>query len=146
MKILLYKTTSERTRIRKQLTNEVELVGTLRESSSVHQPTILIQSNPLGYNYAYIPDWGRYYYINNIVAMRAQAFILNLKVDVLMSFADEIYEMEGVVSRLNTGSEYASRNVTRDVREDNRKIAWDYTFEGQESWILVAQGGREVSS
>ena len=146
MRILLYKTESEKNRLQKVLTNEVELVGALKDSSSVHTPAVLIQSKPIGFNYAYIPEWGRYYYINNITAYRANAYLINLKVDVLMTYAAEIRNLSGIVSRLNTGSAYASRDVVRDVREDSRKISWDYTFEGKEAYILIAQGGRQVSS
>ena len=85
MNILLYKTTNANNDLNKTISDKVELVGALRDVSSIIAPSILIQSNPIGYNYAYIPEFGRYYYIKNITAFRNGAYIVDLKCDVLMS-------------------------------------------------------------
>lgn len=52
------------------------------------------------YNYAYIPDFARYYYINNIEWLGGNVWRLFLSVDVLMSFATNIKNTRAVVSRL----------------------------------------------
>ena len=68
MKVILYKTVSEKNRITKVLTDEVTLNGALRDASSVVSPSILVQQEVIGYNYAYIPEFGRHYFINNITS------------------------------------------------------------------------------
>ena len=145
MNILLYKTTNANNDLNKTISNKVELVGALRDASSIIAPSILIQSNPIGYNYAYIPEFGRYYYIKNITAFRKGAYIVDLKCDVLMSFKEEILNMSGIVSRLTSGDEYANRDIKTKCLETHRKIMFENTpFTADGTYILVAQGGEET--
>ena len=145
MNILLYKTTNANNDLNKTISDKVELVGALRDASSIIAPSILIQSNPIGYNYAYIPEFGRYYYIKNITAFRKGAYIVDLKCDVLMSFKEEILNMSGIVSRLTSGDEYANRDIKTKCLETHRKIVFENTpFTANGTYILVAQGGEET--
>lgn len=142
MNILLYKTTNANNDLNKTISDKVELVGALRDASSIIAPSILIQSNPIGYNYAYIPEFGRYYYIKNTTAFRKGAYIIDLKCDVLMSFKDEILNMSGIVSRLTTGSPYVQRDVLCKVTETHKRIDFPATpFTRNGTYILIAKGG-----
>ena len=142
MNILLYKTTNANNDLNKTISDKVELVGALREASSVIAPSILIQSNPIGYNYAYIPEFGRYYYIKNITAFRKGAYIVDLKCDVLMSFREEILNMSGIVSRLTDGDEYANRDVKTKCLETHRRLDFPETpFTRNGSYVLISKGG-----
>lgn len=142
MNILLYKTTNANNDLNKTISDKVELVGALRDASSIIAPSILIQSNPIGYNYAYIPEFGRYYYIKNITAFRKGAYIVDLKCDVLMSFKEEILNMSGIVSRLTTGSPYVQRDVLCKVTETHKRIDFPATpFTRNGTYILIAKGG-----
>lgn len=142
MNILLYKTTNANNDLNKTISDKVELVGALREASSVIAPSILIQSNPIGYNYAYIPEFGRYYYIKNITAFRKGAYIVDLKCDVLMSFKEEILNMSGIVSRLTNGDNYAARDVKTKCLETHRRLDFPETpFTRNGSYILISKGG-----
>ena len=147
MNILLYKTTNANNDLNKTITDKVELVGALRDASSIITPSILIQCNPIGYNYAYIPRFGRYYYIKNITSFVKGAFIIDLKCDVLMSFKEEILNMSGIVSRLTSGDEYANRDIKTKCLETHRKIVFENTpFTADGTYILVAQGGEESAT
>ena len=53
----------------------------------------------LSANYCYIPEFNRYYYIEDIVSINNNLWQLILKVDVLMSWKKEIYQQKGFVSR-----------------------------------------------
>lgn len=142
MNILLYKTTNANNDLNKTISDKVELVGVLREASSVIAPSILIQSNPIGYNYAYIPEFGRYYYIKNITAFRKGAYIVDLKCDVLMSFREEILHMSGIVSRLTDGDDYATRDIKTKCLETHRRLDFPETpFTRNGSYILISKGG-----
>ena len=144
MNVLLYKTTNANNDLNKTINDKVELVGALREASSIIAPSILIQSNPIGYNYAYIPEFGRYYYIKNITAFRKGAYIVDLKCDVLMSFKEEILNMSGIVSRLTTGSPYVQRDVLCKVTETHKRIDFPATpFTKNGTYILIAKGGTD---
>lgn len=96
MQILLYNWAGDPRVIDKPLTAEPNLTlnGTLREECSVEEPSILVQADPRGQNYAYIPEFSRYYYIEDITAERSNAFRIRLRVDVLKSFATRIYALQ----------------------------------------------------
>ena len=142
MNILLYKTTNANNDLNKTISDKVELVGALRDASSIIAPSILIQSNPIGYNYAYIPEFGRYYYIKNITAFRKGAYIVDLKCDVLMSFREEILHMSGVVSRLTDGDDYDTRDIKTKCLETHRRLDFPETpFTRNGSYILISKGG-----
>ena len=141
MQLKLYKSLDEKNRIRKTLTEELILNGALRDKSSVIKPTILIQTDPLDYNYAYIPEFGRYYFINNVVAMRNKSFIIDLKCDVLMSYADEIYNLRALIDREETQSQqYVTGDFVIDARHNTEKIAFTNPFT-EKNYILVAMKG-----
>ena len=102
MNITLYQTTAEQNRLNKTLNNALSLSGTLREETSVTSPSIVIEhSNPVGYNYAYIPAFGRYYYINDITSVRNGIWRLSLSVDVLMTYRSDILQADVI---LNAGT------------------------------------------
>ena len=141
MQLKLYKSLDEKNRIRKTLTEELILNGALRDKSSVIKPTILIQTDPLDYNYAYIPEFGRYYFINNVVAMRNKSFIIDLKCDVLMSYADEIYNLRALIDREETQSQqYVTGDFVIDARHNTEKISFTNPFT-EKNYILVAMKG-----
>lgn len=63
----------------------------LKDSSGVLSPQIEISTtgNPRSYNYAYIPDFGRYYYVAEWTYFRG-TWTASLRVDVLASWKDSI--------------------------------------------------------
>lgn len=142
MHITLYKVSDAKNVLDKTLDNTtaLKLVGTLRDKSDVVSPYILIQSNPMDYNYAYIQEFNRYYFIEDIVSVRKNAWILNLSVDVLMSYNTEIKLMHGIVSRLTDGSEYAPRNIVAEDKETCRRIDFDYSFTKNGTYVLIGKG------
>jgi hypothetical protein len=100
MTINLYKTLSEVNKVTKTLTDEISLTGTLRDVSSVMNPRIIIEEDNISdYNYAYIPDFGRYYFITNIDSVRNNIWNVSMRCDVLMTYADEIKNNTAVIAR-----------------------------------------------
>lgn len=142
MQLKLYKSLDEKNRIRKTLTGELVLNGALRDNSSVIKPTILIQTDPLDYNYAYIPEFGRYYYITNITAFRKNAWLIDLKCDVLMSYADDIYKLRALIDREETQSQqYVSGDFVLDARHNTEKIAFNNPFTEKNYILVTLKGG-----
>lgn len=58
-----------------------------------------INNYVLSANYVYIPDFNRYYFINDITSVRQNLWRLSLHVDVLMSYKKEISNTNAFVSR-----------------------------------------------
>lgn len=63
----------------------------IKSPSSIISPVIQLSkaSSPTNFNYAYIPDWSRYYFISDITC-GIGLWILSLRVDVLASFKNDI--------------------------------------------------------
>ena len=94
---------SEKNKINKSLTAGVTLSGTLRNESNVVNPSIVINiENPTIYNYAYIEDFKRYYFITDYVSLRTGIWQINLKSDVLMSFKDSILASSVLINSTET--------------------------------------------
>ena len=76
MNITLYKTKSANNVINKKLVSEKNLGNSciMADNTSVTNPTVIIGGivsldTISDYNYAYIPQCHRYYYINDIIAL-----------------------------------------------------------------------------
>lgn len=133
MNIKLYKSTSERIRVDKSpfLTEIASLNGTLRELVDLLSPSVVVELSPESYNivteggdnviandsnvvtntrfittanYAYIPDFNRYYFIESIeISTSAKGdrrlYRLDLAIDVLMTYKDEILGLNLFIAR-----------------------------------------------
>ena len=101
MTIEIYRNKSDERKVVKELTDKTELTGTFRNESSIYNPVVRVQwtQNANKINYMYIPDYGRYYYITDIVRVRDEIVDIKGRTDVLMSFKDEIINMSGIVKR-----------------------------------------------
>lgn len=78
--------------------------GFLRDKSSIIAPVFRIETLDSGeefpwarINYFYVPSWGRYYYITDVVVLRTHLYEIHGKVDVLMSFASDLMACTGIV-------------------------------------------------
>ena len=148
MEIKLYKTSSPRKKLVKELSDGITLVGTLRAQSSVMSPTFTVQDTAVvGYNYCYIPDFGRYYYINGINALRANLFELSLGVDVLMTYAKAIRSNAAIVDKVqSSGAAYNYINDGSFVNSNRMKqdiINFPHGFNADGEYILITAGGME---
>lgn len=78
----------------------------IKAPSSVIHPTIEIATtaNILKYNYAYIPQFSRYYWINDMTFDRG-LWVLDLSVDVLATYKSDIGNYNGYVLRSSAQSD-----------------------------------------
>lgn len=123
MEIRLYNNISDNRTIRKKLLNEFSLTGTLRDSCSLIEPVINIESsNVLRFNYAYIPDFQRYYFVKEITNLRKNIWTLELEVDPLMSFKGDILALDVVVDKQSSDS------IGDEYIDDGSLVADNNTF------------------
>lgn len=101
MRIELYTNNSEVENLVKDLTTLQTLEGTLREATSILNPTIKIEglTDIDKINYMHIPEFGRYYFVNDIRSIRNNLFEVTAHVDVLMTYAEEIKQQRAVIKR-----------------------------------------------
>lgn len=119
MNIKLYKMSCEDNRIDKTsfLTYVLEYEGSLRTETSLLNPQIDIQhggkSDFTQFNYAYIEDFNRYYFIDDITSVRTYISRLHLRCDVLMSYVHSIGQLPCIVAR-TSNEEYVSKDLVDD--------------------------------
>lgn len=109
MTITLYSTSSPAKAVTKQLSNTKQCTGAFRDrdNPSDRNPVIVIEGarNTLNsYNYAYIPDFGAYYFIREKNAVSANTTELIMKKDVLMTFSSGIRNQSAIINRQASSS------------------------------------------
>lgn len=104
MNIKFYTNLSEKNAINKSITLIDDFTGTLREESSIIDPVITFTSlsNLSACNYAYIPEFGRYYFVNDITCVRNNYYQVSMHVDVLMTYKDQILANRAIIDRNET--------------------------------------------
>ncbi len=84
----------------KNLTLLSSMTGTLKESTSIIDPTIKIQGTiPANANYLYIPDFGRYYFIRDVISLKNSIYEIIAHCDVLSSAGAGLDNCVGIVRR-----------------------------------------------
>lgn len=114
MNVTFYQNFSDRYTVYKSISEITSVDCKLIDGCSVDTPVIRIRYNSAltRCNYAYIADWGKYYYVENPRLEIGGQMQLNLTVDVLQTYADAI-------SQLNVNAVYAqgtNRTYVPDAR------------------------------
>jgi len=103
MNIELMITEAANNKITKNTSSLGVLVGELKEDCSVVDPIISVKfsgvSDFFRCNYAYIPEFHRYYHVRDITVIHKEIAELRLHVDVLMSYATGILSAPCIVSK-----------------------------------------------
>lgn len=105
MDIELYYNMSDDRTVNKTLELDSTLVGEFRDEVSMIRPIVRVENDgsPIRANYVRIPEFQRYYYINNVTAYRHGVWDLDLTVDVLMSFRGDIAQTYAIIDRTQDG-------------------------------------------
>lgn len=102
MNLNLFQNNSDKNVMWKQITTKANLTGTLREGCSVMDPIIKVEgisAADIPYiNYAEIVDFGRYYYITDIVLV-GKLYEIHCHIDVLMTYKDQLKNIPAVIAR-----------------------------------------------
>lgn len=111
-----------------ELTPAVGVSGAVRGEIVIDRPIVEITGSWRDGNYAYIPDFGRYYYIRSRDLTQKDLTVMLLESDPLMSFAAAIQGLPVYVTRTEQEAKEANHNcgwnsylhdsaVQRTVRE-----------------------------
>lgn len=143
MEIRLYYTRNANNTINKVLENEVVFHIQFKDVADIINPTVKIKHlDKLKVNYAYIPDFNKYYFINNIDIYPKNIHTLDLEVDVLETYKEDILSSNATVTRSNYSNEYYDGG---DYRAEERKehiiYESDTEVEFEDNTILVTLGG-----
>ena len=112
MEIILYKSSSDPRVVTKTISDAITYsTATARDAFDAMGGSIIIatSSDLSDYNYAYISDVGRYYYIKDITVLRDGVWQLTISIDVLMTYDSAIRALHGTVDRqTNVNNGYIS--------------------------------------
>lgn len=115
MTVILYSSNEEVKSFPKTLSNGAELVGNLRDECDIIDPVIsIVGMKPNDtFNYCYIPEFSRYYFITDKKAITTSVVEISLHEDVLQTWSQYILQQEGVV--LRNEFEYDSMLIDENV-------------------------------
>lgn len=150
MQIDLFVCKAERNRVNKSeyLTSRFTMSGTLKKSTSTTNVIIEVEkSNPVmyNYNYMYIAEFKRYYYIDDIVNISNNRWEIHASVDVLYSFKNDILLTSAIIDKTETekaGNLYLDDgSFVMDSRKYNEVKEFPSGLNENGSYILICAGG-----
>lgn len=107
MIVKFFNNKSDNIYINKTLENETPFDCKIKGEINLTNPEIVLRvDNFNGFNYCYIEDFNRYYYIDSVQIFPNNLYSIRLKVDVLMSFKNSIYGSPGILVRKKENSSY----------------------------------------
>lgn len=150
MQIDLFTCNAERNRVNKTnyISNRFTLQGALRKATSAMNIIVDVEkTNPLkyNYNYMYIEEFGRYYFIDDIASVRTGLWTISASVDVLMSFKKDILESRVIIDKAE--NEFDANlylddgSFVMDSRKYNEIKEFPNGLNENGSYILICAGG-----
>lgn len=150
MQIDLFTCNAERNRIDKSsyISNRFTLEGSFRNESSALDINVIVEkTNPLlyDYNYMYISEFKRWYFINNISTIRNKLWSISATVDVLMTFKTDILSSTAILDKVE--DEVVSNvylddgSFVMDTRKFNEVLEFPNGLNENGQYILICAGG-----
>ena len=135
------------------------LEGQLLVDQSVERPIMIVGENVSDYNYMYIPEFKRFYYINDIDYKAGGIQYVHGEVDPLQSFKDDILNCNAIISDCGEPdkAKYLCNNNSWFMQQNKNVVTLLFTDEykrpvgfkrgqnSQESYVLALSGDGEQS-
>lgn len=135
MSVILYKTFDDKRKVVKELRNPVTYSSyKFTEDTSILNPVLWVpySSSTISNNYAYISEFGRYYFITDIIT-RPDFIEIHCAVDPLMSYKTQLQDLRALVARYEgTGPGLLADNLYTFREGSNvRAYRWGSGFDVQ---------------
>ena len=138
MIVELYNTKDSNNVINKTKTDLTSYDIKFKDVADIQNPTIILRSEtPIKNNYAYIPDFDRYYFIDSISIQPNKIYHLNLTVDVLESFKDDILNSMGTITRKENSNKYYDNDYMNEIRKEHLIYKSDVQIERENNILMV---------
>ena len=145
MDIIFYTISDEKNKLTKTLDDVVTFSGVLKEETSIIKPSIIIEAENLSsYNYIYISDFGRYYFIKDITSIKNNLWRVTCFVDVLMSFKSAILTCPIILSDSESTEieTYLGGEVWKSlVKSKTDIISFPSGLNDTGEYVLITSGG-----
>lgn len=123
--MILYNYKGHPNTLNKTLTQVGEINVTLRPELNTNTPQIKVVNPPqmYTYNYVFIPEFGKYYFVSNYKFIGGNTYLLNLQIDLLQTYKDNILKGSGLVVESDKSNPYISnRNNVYNIVPNTDKI------------------------
>ena len=143
MKIILYTTKSANNVINKVLESSIEYDIKFKDNTDIKTPLVVLRSEDIILsNYAYIENFGRYYFVDRIELYPNNIYNIYLRCDVLETYKSELLKCDGLISQQqqNVNSYYDS-DYKSEVRKEVNIYKSDVTLEDVNTILLTTIGG-----
>ena len=144
MELNLYKCSDGDNVINKTLTEKLTINITLKRDVNITAPQIILMNDNGAFfnvfNYAEIPELGRFYFIDSVTSLNNKMESLALRCDVLETYkADVLASKARFMRGLKTG-DYIAANIDYSVIKTITKIESNSGFTGNPTMILTSVG------
>ena len=145
MTVIFYKYNDIKNKINKTLENGLTVNNVIIQNDfDITAFELLIKNSNFNseYNYCYIQDLGRYYFIESVERMNGSIYKIRLTVDVLKSFSTQIENIQAIITK----SENPDNNFVDCEKSENytsEVIALTDNFNHNGNLILVTSLGGE---
>lgn len=145
MQIVLYKNSSENNVIGKNLTQIKTLECNFKNDVSIINPNLVLyyEAALLSANYCYIPNFNRYYYIDEIIPITGDRSVIRCKVDVLESFKNDIKSLTAIINKQETIADKFIDDGSWIVENKDFLQSYNFSngFNDSGEFILITAGG-----
>lgn len=145
MDIQLYHNNSENNVINKSLTGISTPSVVLKKPTSELTPSVILHTfeNMEYCNYAYIPEFQRYYFIDDIKPLTGSEVQLDMRVDVLESFKNSILSLNAIVEKQETSGNKYFNDGSFNVLSTEFLQSYNFPsgFDDNGEFILITCGG-----
>lgn len=148
MTIIFYKTLSKPNEINKVLQNSFTITGNFKTDTDIIKPIIKVLNttdfNIFDYNYCYISELKRYYFIEDITILADKLFFISLSLDVLYTYKNAILSSVGNISRYSQNVQSSKKDTIEDYIQN--EILLNNPFSETGTMVMTALNGQEVQN
>lgn len=142
----LYSYTDRENTVNKTLTDPTTIEGLMRDAVNILQPVIRLKhTGTFNYNYCFVRDLNRYYYITGYTVIDNTQIELRLRIDVLKTYEDAIMSATGTVIERSDANKFISlRRQVFDARPNVEHIEFPQQdlFDNNGHIIMVTLNGK----
>lgn len=115
MKITLFKVTDSQDTVNKTMSNGFDIEVRLKSDFNILSPDVLLLIEGFdvrNYNYLSIPEFSRFYFVDNITNVNNRMYRLTCSCDVLQTYKDNIAGADAIYNRSIVEGDYHNINGT----------------------------------
>lgn len=139
--VKFYHTNSPNNKLGKTLSDENIISCAFKGNCDILNPVIVVKSDSFfDYNYCYIEQFKRYYFISDVEILPNNVYTLTLKVDVLDSYKEEILASQcDIVEQKEFNKDYNSNYQNLETFE-SETFTSDTSINLTDNFVLVTLG------